>query len=110
MMATLDLEELIPTDSANERETLVQVANVSAKVDHIMQQVATESIQRVDARHKFVRNRSEEQGQAIYGDSYGKGIEMRLDGPGHQYEGNVVKGNAKAVYGDRVGMPDIFSD
>ena len=110
MMATLELEELVPTSSPDEKVRLVEVSNVSAKVDRIMQQVATENIKRVDERHQFLQNRAEDGAQAAYGDAYGKGAQFRLDGPGSIFQGNVATGHGtRASYGDRVNMPDLFT-
>jgi pantothenate kinase len=110
MMATLELEELVPTSSHNERVKLVEVSNVSAKVDRIMQRVATESIERVDERHRFLQNRAEDGVRAVYGDAYGKGAQFRLDGPGSVFQGNVATGHStRASYGDRVNMPDLLT-
>jgi len=107
MIATLELEELVPTSSPKERVRLVEVSNVSAKVDLIMQQVATENIKRVDERHRFLQNRAAEGARVAYGDSYGRGVQLRLDGPGSLFQGNVATGHGtRASYGDRVNMPD----
>ena len=107
MIATLELEELVPTSSPNEMDKLVEVSNVSAKVDRIMQQVAAESIERVDERHRFLQNRAEDGVRAVYGDAYGKGAQFRLDGPGSVFQGNIATGHStRASYGDRVNMPD----
>jgi hypothetical protein len=106
MIATLELEKLVPTDSPNERVKLVEVSDASAKVDCIMQQVAIESIKRVDKRHRFLGNRVEEGARVAYGDAYGKGA-RQLNGPGSIFQGNVVTGHgSRATYGDRVNMPD----
>ena len=111
MIATIELEELVPTDSAQERAKLVEVRNISAKVDHIMQQVVAETIERVDERHRFLRNIAKSGARTTYGDTYGKGVEKRLDGPGNYYEGNLSEGRGtRTGYGDRVDMPDFLGD
>jgi hypothetical protein len=110
MIATLELEELVPTSSPDERVKLVEVSNVSAKVDCIMQQVAAESIKRFDERHRFLQNRAEDGARAAYGDAYWKGAQFRLDGPGSVFQGNVATGHGtRASYGDRINMPDLFA-
>jgi hypothetical protein len=107
MMATLELEELVPTGSPDERVRLVEVSNVSAKVDRIMQQVAVENIKRVDERHRFLQNIASDGVRAAYGDAYGRGAQLRLNGPGSVFQGNVATGHGtRASYGDRVNMPD----
>ena len=111
MIATIELEELVPTDATQERAKLVEVSNISAKVDHIMQQVVAETIERVDERHRFLRNIAKSGARTTYGDTYGKGVEKRLDGPGNYYEGNLSEGRGtRTGYGDRVDMPDFLGD
>lgn len=82
MFATVELEDHVPTDSAHERERLGEVVTKSEKVDQIMQQVAVEAIARVDSRHQYHRSEVRDGARAVFGDSYGEGAKLQLDGPG----------------------------
>jgi len=107
MLATLKLEEDVPTDCPNEQERLVQVLTRTKKVDPIMHNVAKGAIEQVKNRHAYEGNIVKDSGKAHYGDEYAKGEQHGFPGFGHNFKNNVVTGsNSHASYGDRFGMPD----
>jgi hypothetical protein len=110
MLATLELQQRVPVDSANEREKLVEVLTKTEKSDRILREVANDAIKKVDERHQYIRTTIRD-GKAAFGDAYGPGAEKVALGPGHRFEDTNVYGQgAKASFGDRFNMPDFLAD
>lgn len=107
--ATMELENRIPTESEGEVQKLLDVIKATRKADPIMEQVAKDTIKRVEGRHRVQRNRVGKDAMATFGDAYGEGSTVQLTGAGHDFLDNEVTGNATAAFGDRVNMPDIFA-
>ena len=108
-IATIELEERIPTDSVDEREQLIELIANAKHVDPVLKQVAEESVMALDQRHTFRHNIVEDGGRAVFGDQYAKG-EVRVSmSAGHDFVGNKVRGRGtRGAFGDRYGMPDAL--
>jgi hypothetical protein len=110
MLAENELDNEVPPGSNNEMRKLAELRDRSDNVDVFKEQFAAEDIKQGGKRHTFRKTKVGQGALAQIGDAYGSGVQGRLEGAGHLYDGIEVDGaNTIVTLGDRVNMPDIFA-
>jgi len=100
-LATLDLMDIVPPETAHEREDLARLQNFSVGVDPAMRAVAREA-----ERHCYSRMIQEGNANVLNGDEIARGVADTWRGT--RYELGEARGHARVQNGDRYGMPSDF--
>jgi hypothetical protein len=106
-LARTDLQDMVPAYEPAEDEHLAQLQGILGDIDPTLRHVAGDRIDSINKRNLYLRNHTEGESHALYGDQLPENVQAL--GSGHHYQENVSGGRSKAQYGDRVGMRDFFA-